>query len=98
MAEPIESYEFKVKFGYTDLSTKNYTIPVLQADDTAPAQIMTRTQELNRVLGGTSSTIEAANTYAEAMRNTFVSSSGAALSKIISCSVIATEEEVIYSD
>lgn len=92
------TYQFKVKFGYADMETKNYTIPVYQAEDLAPATIMVRTQELNRVLGGASSSIEAANTYAAAMRQTFVSSEGASLSKIISCSTTSTTEEVIYSD
>lgn len=97
MGEDIETYEFKAKFGYADLTNKTYTIPVYDADGIVPAQIMTRTREINRALGGSSSTLEAANEYAEAMQETFLSSGGASLTRIISCETVATLEEVIYN-
>lgn len=92
------SYEFKAKLRYTDLETKTYTLPVASAEQIDPATMMTRAKELNRVFGGASSSIDAANTYAAAMQQTFVSSEGAPVSGIISMSTITREEEVIYSD
>lgn len=91
------TYEFKAKLGYSDLSSKTYTLPVFQAEDIQPVQIMNRCKALNTALGGGSSTIQAANEYAAAMKQTFVSSAGASITKIISCSTVSTLEEVIYS-
>lgn len=92
------SYEFKAKLGFTDLETKTYTIPAFSAEQIDPSQIIERARELNKVLGGATSSIQAANTYGEAMKQTFVSSEGAQANRIVSCSTTAIEEEVIYSD
>lgn len=92
-----ETYEFKAKLGYEDLTSRTYTIPVFNPNHIASGPIQNRCTAINLALGGGSSTIEGANEYAAAMKETYVSATGASLTKIISCSTVATLEEVIYN-
>lgn len=90
-----QTVEVKVGFVYADGETKNYTIPEVDVENLG--NVKTRIQDLNTVFGGGSKGQDITN-YALNMQSTFVSSGGAALSRIGKASIEITEEEVIYGD
>lgn len=81
---------------FSDLSTRAYSLPNVASSDLL--WVKSKVVQLNKVFDGEPGGISAAVvTYAENMKNTFVSSNGAALSRISKASFTVTEEEVIYN-
>lgn len=98
------SNELRIGMRFADRETRTYAIPNLPNASMNPTQARTRIQELNKVIGGASSSDTLAQTFGQAMTQTFISADGSdpdddtyPVTQIYSCTFVSKSEEVVYS-